>query len=160
MQYMSPEQVQGQEVDGRSDIFSFGAILYEMLSGKRAFKKDSGVETMSAILNEEPPELTETVRSIANRVARGSSASSSATHRSTSRSIPRRRATAWSKASWTRAGAARNSLSLLFPLSSLVGSRKDKRRDARAGGPRGGSAAGFSLSPLGYAGSGHGWPQL
>ncbi|HUQ49291.1 MAG TPA: protein kinase [Terriglobales bacterium] len=63
--YMSPEQVRGQAADHRSDIFSFGAILYEMLSGKRAFKKDSGVETMSAILNEDPPELTETNRNIA-----------------------------------------------------------------------------------------------
>ncbi len=63
--YMSPEQVRGHAADHRSDIFSFGAIFYEMLSGKRAFKKDSGVETMSAILNEEPPELTETNRNIA-----------------------------------------------------------------------------------------------
>ncbi|HUS18657.1 MAG TPA: protein kinase [Terriglobales bacterium] len=63
--YMSPEQVRGKAADHRSDIFSFGAILYEMLSGKRAFKKDSGVETMSAILNEDPPELTETNRNIA-----------------------------------------------------------------------------------------------
>ena len=57
--YMSPEQVKGQPADHRSDIFSFGAILYEMISGKRAFKGESGVETMSAILKEDPPELTE-----------------------------------------------------------------------------------------------------
>src|SRR3982075_4160763 len=56
--YMSPEQVRGQPVDHRSDIFSFGAILYEMLSGRRAFKGDSSVETMNAILKEEPPELS------------------------------------------------------------------------------------------------------
>jgi Tol biopolymer transport system component len=56
--YMSPEQVRGEVVDHRSDIFSFGAILYEMLSGSRAFKRDSSVETMNAILKEEPPELT------------------------------------------------------------------------------------------------------
>ena len=56
--YMSPEQVRGQQVDHRSDIFSFGAILYEMLSGRRAFKGDSSVETMNAILKEDPPELT------------------------------------------------------------------------------------------------------
>ena len=56
--YMSPEQVRGEVVDHRSDIFSFGAILYEMLSGRRAFKRDSSVETMNAILKEEPPELT------------------------------------------------------------------------------------------------------
>jgi len=57
--YMSPEQVRGQAVDHRSDIFSFGAILYEMISGKRAFKGASGVETMNAILKEDPPELSE-----------------------------------------------------------------------------------------------------
>jgi eukaryotic-like serine/threonine-protein kinase len=55
--YMSPEQVRGQAVDHRADIFSFGAILYEMGSGKRAFKGDSGVETMNAILKEDPPEI-------------------------------------------------------------------------------------------------------
>jgi serine/threonine protein kinase len=57
--YMSPEQVRGQNVDHRSDIFSFGAILYEMVSGKRAFKGDTSVETMNAILKEDPPELSE-----------------------------------------------------------------------------------------------------
>jgi len=62
--YMSPEQVRGRELDSRTDIFSFGAILYEMLSGRRAFKGDSGVETMNAILKEEPPELLETGRKI------------------------------------------------------------------------------------------------
>ena len=55
--YMSPEQVRGKEVDERTDIFAFGAILYEMLSGQRAFKGESSVETMNAILKEEPPEL-------------------------------------------------------------------------------------------------------
>ena len=55
--YMSPEQVRGEAVDSRSDIFSFGAILYEMLAGKRAFKAGSGVETMNAILKEDPPEI-------------------------------------------------------------------------------------------------------
>ncbi len=55
--YMSPEQVRGQTVDHRSDIFSFGAILYEMATGKRAFKGDSGVETMNAILKDDPPEI-------------------------------------------------------------------------------------------------------
>jgi hypothetical protein len=56
--YMSPEQVRGGQVDGRSDIFSFGAVLYEMLTGVRAFKRDTAAETMTAILNEDPPELS------------------------------------------------------------------------------------------------------
>jgi Tol biopolymer transport system component len=58
--YMSPEQVRGQEADHRADIFSFGVILYEMLSGRRTFSGDSAVEVMNAILKEEPPELSET----------------------------------------------------------------------------------------------------
>jgi serine/threonine protein kinase/Tol biopolymer transport system component len=52
--YMSPEQVRGQAADHRSDIFAFSAILYEMLTGKRAFQKPTSAETMSAILNEDP----------------------------------------------------------------------------------------------------------
>jgi len=62
--YMSPEQVKGQNADHRSDLFSFGAILYEMLSGKRAFHGDTSVETMSAILKQDPPELTEINRTV------------------------------------------------------------------------------------------------
>jgi Tol biopolymer transport system component len=58
--YMSPEQVKGKPADARSDIFSFGAILYEMLSGRHAFRADSAAETMSAILREEPPDLSAT----------------------------------------------------------------------------------------------------
>jgi Tol biopolymer transport system component/serine/threonine protein kinase len=52
--YMSPEQAQGRKLDGRSDIFSFGCVLYEMVTGQRAFKGDSTVATLSAILNEQP----------------------------------------------------------------------------------------------------------
>jgi len=57
--YMSPEQVRGGAVDCRTDIFSFGAVLYEMLSGQRAFKRDTAADTMAAILNDDPPELLE-----------------------------------------------------------------------------------------------------
>ena len=56
--YMSPEQVRGHAVDHRSDIFSFGAILFEMVSGRRAFKGESPADTMSAILREDPQDLT------------------------------------------------------------------------------------------------------
>ncbi len=63
--YMSPEQVRGKPADARSDIFAFGAILYEALSGKRAFHGESAADTMSAILTKEPPDLSETNRTIA-----------------------------------------------------------------------------------------------
>ena len=62
--YMSPEQVRGEAVDQRSDIFSLGAIFYEMLTGQRAFKRNSGIETLGAILKEDPPELNEILPNI------------------------------------------------------------------------------------------------
>ncbi len=68
--YMSPEQVRGQTVDHRTDIFSFGAILYEMLTGKRAFHKSTPADTMSAILNEEPPSISEVTANTPARLPR------------------------------------------------------------------------------------------
>ncbi len=56
--YMSPEQVRGLVVDARSDLFSLGAVLYEMLTGARAFRRDSSADTMAAILNDHPREIT------------------------------------------------------------------------------------------------------
>jgi Tol biopolymer transport system component len=68
--YMSPEQVRGQHADHRSDIFAFGVILYEMLSGRRAFQRDTAIETMSAILKEDPPDLPVAERHIPPALAR------------------------------------------------------------------------------------------
>jgi Tol biopolymer transport system component len=62
--YMSPEQVRGQIASSRSDIFAVGVILYEMLTGKRAFQKATSVETMTAILNEEPPAISQLAPSL------------------------------------------------------------------------------------------------
>ena len=67
--FMSPEQVRGAAIDHRSDLFSFGAILYEMLSGERAFRKDTDVETLMAILKEEPPEVSRPGRPVPPELA-------------------------------------------------------------------------------------------
>ncbi len=55
--YMAPEQVRGQAIDHRADMFAFGAMLYEMLSGRRAFREDTAADTMTAILTKDPPDL-------------------------------------------------------------------------------------------------------
>src|SRR2546425_3655421 len=68
--YMSPEQIRGKGIDHRSDIFSFGAILYEMLSGRRAFHGEWTADTMSAILKEGPPDLSDTNQKISPALER------------------------------------------------------------------------------------------
>lgn len=68
--YMSPEQVRGLAADARSGIFALGVLLYEMLSGQRAFKGQTPADTMSAILKEDPPELAEAGREISPAVER------------------------------------------------------------------------------------------
>jgi hypothetical protein len=62
--YMSPEQCRGGAIDGRSDLFSFGAVLYEMISGSRAFRGETTADTISSILKEEPPDLSATSRDV------------------------------------------------------------------------------------------------
>ena len=59
--YMSPEQVRGLTTDQRSDIFSLGVVLYEMVTGKRGFKRATSADTMSAILHEEPEPISQSV---------------------------------------------------------------------------------------------------
>jgi hypothetical protein len=68
--YMSPEQVRGEPADARSDIFELGIILYEMLCGQRAFRRDTSAETMTAILKEDPPELSLTGRTVSPALER------------------------------------------------------------------------------------------
>ena len=62
--YMSPEQAEGKKVDARSDIFSFGSVLYEMVSGQQAFQGDSKMSTLAAILNQEPKPISQLVPGI------------------------------------------------------------------------------------------------
>src|SRR5271169_2124169 len=68
--YMSSEQVRGEPADARSDIFALGTILYEMFSGQRAFRRDTSAETMTAILKEDPPEITTAGKPIAPALER------------------------------------------------------------------------------------------
>src|SRR4030095_16736381 len=62
--YMSPEQAAGKPIDARSDIFSFGSVLYEMVTGQRAFQGDSKMSTLAAILNQEPKSAREIARAV------------------------------------------------------------------------------------------------
>ena len=64
MGYMAPEQVRGKPADKRSDLFSFGTILYEMLSGQRAFRGDTAADTITAILSKEPPDISQTNKDV------------------------------------------------------------------------------------------------
>jgi Tol biopolymer transport system component len=68
--YMAPEQVRGRRVDHRADIFSFGAVLYEMLTGRRAFRGESAADTLSAVLSEDPPALSESNRNVSPALER------------------------------------------------------------------------------------------
>ena len=68
--YMAPEQVRGEAADPRTDIFAFGAVLYEMLAGMRAFRRDTAAETMTAVLKDDPPELSDPGRQVSPALER------------------------------------------------------------------------------------------
>jgi serine/threonine protein kinase len=68
--YMSPEQAEGKRVDHRSDVFSFGTVLYEMLTGRRAFQGSSTISTMAAILTAEPPPLSTEAKGVPHELER------------------------------------------------------------------------------------------
>ncbi len=99
--YMSPEQVRGRAVDHRTDIFSFGAVLYEMLAGKSAFRRETASDTMAAILKEEPPELSESGRVIPRRSI-GSSGIASRKTRSGASSRPPTSRSTWNRSPRSR----------------------------------------------------------
>jgi Tol biopolymer transport system component len=63
--YMAPEQARGEVVDHRADLFAFGCVLYEMVSGQRPFRRDTSIATLAAILNEEPPDLAQSLPNLA-----------------------------------------------------------------------------------------------
>ncbi|HEY3170372.1 MAG TPA: serine/threonine-protein kinase [Thermoanaerobaculia bacterium] len=129
--YMSPEQVRGRAADARSDIFSFGAILYEVLSGKRAFHGDSAADTMSAILKEDPPDLSITNQNVppglggARRVDEDALSPSQPLRRNSRADAPRGRSAARDPRRRPRGGL----------VSRRFGSRGDPRRQ-REGPPR------------------------
>ena len=68
--YMSPEQAEGKELDARSDIFSFGSVMYEMISGQRAFQGETSVSTLSAVLHTEPTPVNEIIENVPHEVAK------------------------------------------------------------------------------------------
>jgi len=68
--YMSPEQARGEAVDHRADIFAFGCVLYEMVTGARAFKRETVIGTLAAIINEEPPDLADRLPKLSPALAR------------------------------------------------------------------------------------------
>jgi eukaryotic-like serine/threonine-protein kinase len=86
IEYMSPEQVHGREADRRSDIFSSGAILYEMLAGQRPFQRQTPIETGTAILNDDPPDLPAHVPLEIDRIVRPASPAAAAVSRRRRRS--------------------------------------------------------------------------
>ncbi len=117
--YMSPEQVRGQDTDHRSDIFTFGIILHEMLSGTRTFTGDSLVELMNAILKDDPPELSETNAKISPQL-----------EKTVQRCLEKKPELRFQNAS--DLGFALEALSGLSELPRTLGGRDSKEERARA----------------------------
>ena len=116
--YMSPEQVKGLPVDHRSDIFSFGIVLYELLSGKKGFQRDSAAETIAAILKEEPPPLPDGVPLALRRIVGGCL-----------QKLPERRfSSAHDLALALRAGSSPNAEASTLPLASTEEGEGARRR--------------------------------
>ena len=125
--YMSPEQVRGEAVDARSDLFSFGTMLYEMLTGRPAFTRDTAAETMAAILKEDPPSRS---RRTFRRRSRGSSRA--AWRKRARRGFSRR--AIW-RSRWSAVGHRRDAGSRPCGAATLDGDAR--RRAGVAGDPRG-----------------------
>jgi len=111
--YMSPEQAQGKSVDGRSDIFSFGSVFYEMLAGRKAFEEESGIDTLAAILNREPPPLKELLPTVPAGIQRVATMQAMAKRVTSLRPMSRR----------SPGAAAGVSCSLMYPSRSAAGLR-------------------------------------
>ena len=135
--YMSPEQARGERADERSDIFSFGCVLYEMVSARRAFTGDSRIETLHAILKENPPDLATSGRGIPP-------------------ALDRLIMHCLEKAPESRFQNARD---LVFALENLTDRpAADRRRDARgAAARRDAAAVAAVIAALVFAGGGALW---
>jgi serine/threonine protein kinase/Tol biopolymer transport system component len=125
--YMSPEQVRGQSVDYRTDIFAFGAILYEMLAGKRAFEKPTSPETMTAILNDDPPGISQVTTNVPPALQR-------VVHRCLEKNREQ------------RFQSASDLAFALDALSESTGSAEVSGRDARGSGSSGATRRGLKLA--------------
>jgi TolB-like protein len=152
--YMSPEQIRGESLDGRSDIFALGSVLHEMLSGQRSFRRPTSAETMHAILNEDPPPLDERLGPGLERIVRRclekrpeerfqsardvAFALEAVSGGSASAPVPR---TLWRSPQALALGAALLATSLAAFLALRLGSRQPPREPLTGGAERARSVA-------------------